>query len=148
MSEITGAKHIDPMHLAYMAGYFDGEGCVTISSNNSSVACSVTNTYPNVLNEMKEMFGGSVENKGSPKAQWRNAYRFCVYSQRACDMLEQLLPYLQEKRPQVELALEFQRTKDKAKRIELRDKIKALKHINHLTNNNERTTHNIQNNLH
>lgn len=119
------------MLFAYIAGYFDGEGCVTIGSNNYTVVCIITNTYPHTLNEIKDLFGGRTKPCKRTNTKWRNAYRFSIYGKCACDMLEKLIPFLKEKQPQAKLALEFYGTKDKAKKAQIQQQLKDLKHINH-----------------
>lgn len=99
------AERASDIQLAYIAGFVDGEGCVQISKNGS-LSLSIINTAHQTLTFIKRVLGcGSV----APRKQKVNKpqYVFRVYGTSAAEVLTALLPYLIEKRPQAELALEF-----------------------------------------
>lgn len=92
--------------LAYLAGYFDGEGCIRFEK---SPAISVTSIYPYTLHVFRECFGGSV--KGMPGTEHRKpAFRWRAYGENAVEALELLHPHLREKRVQALLCLEIRKT--------------------------------------
>lgn len=102
--------------IAYIAGFFDGEGCIRIKKANQGgnsyyIIAHLTNTYPKTLKEVKQLFGGSmrVQEKGVNK----KVYNWSITSDEASDFLRTLLPFLKEKRPQAVLALRFHKNKDK-----------------------------------
>lgn len=104
--------------LAYLAGFVDGEGCVGIkkcAKQNVSRGYSystfiiVKNTRKAPLYLLQEIFGGNV----SPDAMRSNPnHSSCWAWQRngpiTVGILKALLPYLIIKKPQAELAIDFQ----------------------------------------
>jgi len=51
--------------IAYIAGFFDGEGCVRIKKanqygNSYYVWVAITNSNKNILNNISDLFGGQV----------------------------------------------------------------------------------------
>jgi hypothetical protein len=98
--------------LAWVAGFFDGEGCVMVRKYNApkrsqypqyQVLVNVAQKNPAVLYWIADNFGGSVSVSGQT-AHWQAS------SVIACNFLRQILPYLKIKGPQAVLALEFQAT--------------------------------------
>lgn len=101
--------------LAYIAGFFDGEGYVTISkaSNRSKsgsrywLIASFTNTHKGVLDEIQKVVGGKVifhqGNKGLT-----HHYRLTFYSRQANDLMKKITPYLIVKKPEAEIAIKYQ----------------------------------------
>lgn len=90
-----------PSSLAYVAGFVDGEGCLTISSNGS-VVLSIVNTSSKVLHFVKETLGLGVVQDRAQKTNKRQ-YVFRAYGENCMMALELLLPYLIEKKPQAVL---------------------------------------------
>jgi hypothetical protein len=75
--------------ICYTAGFFDGEGSVTISLYNEryvriEVGCS--QKYPAVLNWMKRTFGGNVY--GTKMYQWK------LHGEKGVAFLRLIRPYL------------------------------------------------------
>ena len=103
--------------LEYIAGLIDGEGCITIHTRNDRavsvehypVVCLTLGKAKNIVTELKERFGGSVRvaykfhknGKTSIVDVWK------ISSRKAYAFLKQILPYLQIKRRQAELVIEF-----------------------------------------
>ena len=109
--------------LAYTAGFFDGEGSISIIKYNPSVRCSiptfslvvkVTNNDKVVLEQLKGWFGGSV----SPQNRGYRTYEWQVTSLLAKSFLEQVLPYLIIKKDRACLGIEFQKHKSSYKKLE------------------------------
>lgn len=50
------------MGIYYLAGFFDGEGCITLGKNGG-VTISVVNTCYRVLCQFQDAFGGSVRER-------------------------------------------------------------------------------------
>lgn len=107
--------------LAYIAGIIDGEGCIMIHSTNL-VRVSVKNTNEWLVKFLKMNFGGCLVYS---KHSWGNLrskpiWNWAVDSKKASEFLQLILPYLQIKRPQAELAISFQKRrirKGRAKRL-------------------------------
>ena len=91
------------MHLAYVAGLFDGEGSVGLSKNRNRYypVVEITNTNLEVLREVQARFGGSINSKGiGNKKSWKAAYSWRMAWSRAVRFLKAIFPYLRIKRNQ------------------------------------------------
>ncbi|SRR5258708_4687996 len=97
--------------LPYMAGFFDGEGYVYLQKVNRNHAYSlwvvVSNTNQEPLRLMKERWGGHLAYVKRHNLIQRDIYRLFISTNNAIRFLEEVLPYLIIKKPQAELALEF-----------------------------------------
>jgi len=100
--------------IAYAAGFFDGEGCISISKNGA-VDIRITNTAKNVLVKFQKLFGGTIGNR-TQKVN-KTQYAYCVYGENAIEFIKILKPHLVEKLPQAETILEY---------YELRNNIQAV----------------------
>ncbi len=105
--------------LAYVAGIVDGEGCICITTGKrvdhkrgytTYLKVDVSNTNEWLIRWLKLSYGGYI-GKRRAKALWKISWRWEIHHQKAADFLELILPYLQIKRPQAELAIFFQRAK-------------------------------------
>ena len=106
---------------AYLAGFFDGDGCINISISKSKNAATVNHQLHVIFAQCNEAFLEEWMHKTALgkiyKHRWPNhkarkiMYHWRMSSRQAEKMLNLLLPYLQIKRQQAEVALRFQRTK-------------------------------------
>jgi len=99
----------------YLAGFIDAEGCLMIARSESRrhrglqyrARVCVSNTDRVILEDLQRAFGGILVNQPAAKIGWKHAYQL-VWSDR---MVEQLLlsalPYLQVKRRQAVVLLQF-----------------------------------------
>ena len=98
----------------YIAGYFDGEGCVTIQLSKKgkcySIQVSITSIDFEPLNTIHQIFNGTlIYLKKSEKCKnWQNIWRWQVVSGDAYNFLITIQPYCILKKKQVDLAIEFQ----------------------------------------
>ena len=101
------------MRASYLAGLFDGEGCVVINHlKNTSPSrfvlhVQITNIHLPVLLELKRIFGGQVANY-----QYKtriNIYTWVVRAQMAIRFLEKVYPYSVIKKEQIRLGIDFQK---------------------------------------
>lgn len=108
----------DPIDLARLAAYIDGEGSIYIvrcspkrNKGATELRLTVTNTDVRLMAWMKEKFAGYVNNKhSSPKdRRWKECYEWKLCSNKAAAVLEACLPYFIIKRDQAEVALAHQR---------------------------------------
>jgi LAGLIDADG endonuclease len=104
---------------AYIAGFIDGEGCITVCQRKSptnpelfrfQVRLIVTNSNIDVLNWMAERTG--VGRVISPtwkayKANWKPIHRWEVWSMNAKAVLTEIMPYLQIKKDIAETIMNF-----------------------------------------
>jgi len=127
--------------LAYAAGFFDAEGCVLIAKSKGTtgmihplyylcVKMGVTNQ--SIMNWFKYQFGGSLTAITGKKKQKKILFHWQISTKPAEIFLRQIFLHLQLKKPQTELAFQFQnemRRKKPRKRVSpeflrLREKLK------------------------
>src|SRR4030042_6476953 len=117
--------------LAYLAGFFDGEGCIAIVKDKNhlgnvqySLRVIVSNTNDYVLHLYKLSFGGRIHKREYKQPEWRDCYAWALNSTRAYDFLKCVYPYLILKKAQADLAFEFQENQSKyaASNLRLSDK--------------------------
>lgn len=104
--------------LAYLAGFFDGEGCIYINKfwdkrlnrHEYALSIEVGNTNPVPLRMFQEIFGGDFRPRIKKQKHWKQAWAWRVKSEMAEIFLESLLPYLVLKEEEAILALEYRRT--------------------------------------
>lgn len=90
--------------IAYAAGFFDGEGCISISKNGA-IDIKITNTAKNVLVKLQNTFGGSITNRTQKVNKIQYAYSF--YGEEAINFLNIIKPFLIDKLPQADTILEY-----------------------------------------
>ena len=112
-----------PVELAaYAAGFFDGEGCVTITKASRKTkggmwGCRtiMCNTNRDVLDVLQGKFGGNVHKKKKIPGE-KQAYNFTLAAGDAEAFLQAIAPYVLVKRGDVEVGLSFISTlKDRSK---------------------------------
>ena len=109
----------ETLSFAYVAGFFDAEGSISFQSL-STWKISVPQEHPEILFALQRQFGGSVfVSKKDNGAAWT------LYARLARPLLENILPYLREKREQAEIILKFDPKTDDAN--EVRDRLSLLK---------------------
>ncbi len=90
--------------LYYFAGFFDGEGCVQVSKNGS-IQLRITNTNLEILNYIKNVFGGSVGKRS--QIVNKPQYTWSAYGDLAVELSQKLFPICKEKGKQLQVALEW-----------------------------------------
>jgi len=116
--------------MAYLAGFFDGEGCVTIrvdktrfgGRGHNYLCTTVSNTDREVLDHFRNVFGGGSCNLvqfytpiGTLVHQWT------VTGDRAYLILRAMYPYLRVKKAQAEVAMKFHEKRLKISLEEMRE---------------------------
>lgn len=95
----------------YMAGFFDGEGCVNFTRSGSSkrlvLRTMITNTNVKVLEALQRQFGGNISHPRVLKHGWKPFRSLTLPQNASRSFLEQLAPFVYVKRKQVKLALLF-----------------------------------------
>jgi hypothetical protein len=113
--------------IAYLAGFFDGEGSVTINHvkrtdrtvsgryKNDSYTLQVVigNTDPTVPNWAQSMFGGYVIVREPRSIAHRPSFSWLISNYWAMRFLETIRPYIRMKGDVVDLAIRFQRAMKK-----------------------------------
>lgn len=105
----------------YTAGVIDGEGCIGIYKHKNKskrgysydLIVSVWSTELWLSQWLRMHYGGSkVESNWEENhPTWKQQWKWAIYQKQAADFLKLILPYLQIKRPQAELAIAFQTKK-------------------------------------
>ena len=93
---------------AWSAGLFDGEGCVGVYYYGPTLGLTVqfgmTDLEP--LEKLCTLWGGSIHKLGC-RSTGAQVWHWTVRGKPALAMLEQMLPYLTNKREQARVALEY-----------------------------------------
>jgi len=123
----TGQKRTEALRI-YLAGYIDGEGC--LSFRDGRLAVSVDSIYPYTLRVFKSLYGGHIQKRSDRRRpNNRTSYKWRVYSERAVVLLEDVLPFLREKKPQALLCLALRGTPPGPTRQGLEAQLKSLKYV-------------------
>lgn len=98
--------------LVYLAGFFDGEGCIHIQTRRDgrwlNLLVSIVQTNPRPLLLAHSEFGGSLSktDKSSGKSK-KPIWRLCFAPKNAARFLRAVYPYLIVKKEEAEVALAF-----------------------------------------
>lgn len=143
------AANASPIDLAYMAGFFDGEGSVVAwkafkgNHKSPSITVKVGNTDIRPVQMFVKYFGPFSIQKAVLAPSGKTMFFFNIGESRSRVILERLMPYLVIKKRQAKIALEFYKLKATLsprqfqhtdKLFELRDKVAELNSRNHLLN--------------
>ena len=114
---------LSDMELAYIAGLFDGEGCVAITRHFKkldgtkrpcemyTLRVQVTNVDPRVILPLREKFGGSLHITKHKSAKQRDTHVWISTSRVALEFLKAIRPWLVAKAQQADIAIDFQESK-------------------------------------
>ena len=99
------------IHPAYIAGFFDGEGCVNITVRGKirqvRLRLMIVNTHLELLKILQAQYGGGLQ-KLTRQENWKQAWQLTIHSKDDQKrFIEDILPYSILKLPQLYLALEF-----------------------------------------
>ena len=92
-------------YLKWLAGFFDGDGNVTIT-NRDELYVAIGGNFVETLYELKERFGGTVSRpcgKNGKARQWR------IVANQALSLLLRFGKYSRVKREEIDIGIEFQR---------------------------------------
>jgi hypothetical protein len=99
------------LSFEYLAGLFDGEGCVQVT-NTPAVRAKLTSTHKPLIDLLEAQFGGNVSsNRAHKKDDWKEAWTWTVYGQIALNFLAGVKPFLVVKAEAANLALQFKMSK-------------------------------------
>ena len=101
--------------LAWAAGFFDGEGYVTVQVRGGKykghyIRIGVNHVLPEPLYEMQKLFGGVIRKQKQAKGNRHLRHEWGISCAKAADALKQMLPYMLNKDIVAKLALELQDT--------------------------------------
>lgn len=114
-------KTFNPIHLAYLAGIIDGEGCIHIGyyfnkSQNISTyhtLIQITSTDIALIKWLEENFGGktSIYTKAqTPKNSTLKPYTWKITGDNLTHICRLVLPYMISKKDQIEIMLKMRET--------------------------------------
>lgn len=110
---------MNEIDIAYAAGFFDGEGCISIAKNGS-VDVRIVNTSKAVLVKLQALLGGSITDRAQKVN--KTQYAYSLYGEQAIEFLRILSPYLVEKLPQANTVLEYYELRNDIKPIRIEGK--------------------------
>jgi hypothetical protein len=100
-----------PTDLAYIAGFFDGEGSVQINlpegTSQYLLRCAISNTDRDPLVYIKDFFGGTVLGPFQRDEHHQPIYQWKADSVKAEVFLRAIAPFLQIKKERACVGLEF-----------------------------------------
>lgn len=102
--------------LAYVAGIIDGEGYISLKSNGKysdgkkryAIVIKVTNTDQELINFLYLTFGGHTFHVTPRNPRHNESWIWEACSLKAYNVIKVILPYLRIKKPQAQLAIEYQ----------------------------------------
>lgn len=96
--------------IEYLTGWFDGEGCIRVNKLHGGkhhvLTVSVNQTYFPILHEVMSLYGGTVGEYWHPKDR-KPVTNWNCGNRMAEKFLQDIYPYLHEKKEQAWLGLEF-----------------------------------------
>ena len=111
---------------AYLAGFFDGDGCVNIATRQGKQAATVSHYLQVIFSQCDRPFlqrwcekvGMGSVHKNAPMrhpniTQTKDLWHWRLMDRQAEAMLRMMMPYLDIKKPQAEIAIRFMTTKGK-----------------------------------
>lgn len=114
--------NINSNELAYIAGFFDGEGCIRANTKTSSLMIAASNTVKAPIEFIKKVFGGAIYERKYLREDTLSikvVYRWVMQSEPAVEVLEMLLPYLIVKRKQAMLGIQLAHETDPVKKADI-----------------------------
>lgn len=110
-----------PTDIAYIAGFFDGEGSITIHENckpsprgknpNHTLQVSIANTDPRALRWIHAEFGGLLIFRRRATEGHRNLLQWVIRCGGAMRFLAAIRPFLRMKCEQADIAINYQQAK-------------------------------------
>lgn len=98
--------------IAYVAGFFDGEGCLNFFyiRNNLNVRCMIVNTNKDILIWIQSLFGGTIKGKDWSKSNrptWKTSYTLRLGRRSTRNLINIIYPYLRVKQVQADIVKLF-----------------------------------------
>lgn len=128
--------------IEYLAGFFDGEGCITVVGSKPpsvNLIVSIAQTELQILTEIRECFGGYLYPKVRRSAKHNQAWELRWVSRSAIEFLEKVYPFLKVKQLQAKIVLQEWKPlirehrggkaltiQDWNKRLEVKEKLSSL----------------------
>ena len=107
------------LSLEYVAGYFDGEGCISLYKHHKNqelsgylrygLYCRVASVNPKILELFKKYFGGSISKRVARHENHRDTYCWSISAKKADHFLTTLYDFFKLKKAEAKLALEYRK---------------------------------------
>ena len=130
----SGRKTITA-EIAYLSGFFDGEGCIRIKKPTTGsqyyIIAHVTNSNKEILQRYMDLFGGNIRRQ--ERTPNKTIFNYYITCSEAVDMLKILNVYLIEKNKQADYAIWFHKEKGNltpCQRLECHNRMMEMKKIN------------------
>lgn len=106
---------ITDIDAAWIAGFFDGEGCVSLSKckseNSYSPKISITNTRHDILEWIRQTTGvGQVVPLADSRPQNKKSWSYRLLREEVKPFLTRIVPFIKLKNPQIALMFEYLET--------------------------------------
>ena len=101
---------VSPTDAAWIAGFFDGEGCITVNLRQSSapqLKISISQKFPRPLERIRDILGYGVIRERTVKKKFTKNSFSIEGKEKMKHFLETIRPYSCNKFSQIEVALEF-----------------------------------------
>ena len=114
------------IHLAWFAGLFDGEGCVTIKPVHSKeyrrtsyqLGIQIAMTHAETVKRVSEFWGrGNLRTQEQGGFGTKQVWVWRAQADDALAILEECLPYLFTKKAEAEVGITFQKRKQEIRRM-------------------------------
>jgi len=98
--------------LAWLAGFLDGEGCITLHNSprhRFSIQLHVSNLDLASLERCRAIAGAGavLQKKGRMRPNERRGWLYEIYGHKAKALIRQVVPYMTARRPQAEILAQF-----------------------------------------
>ena len=101
----------------YFCGFFEADGCVTLTGPNASV--SVSQKYRSICDLLQAIYGGRVSRAEMEAATLGHMWRWAAHSKSARKFLEDVYAHAFEKREQMHLALSATKANWRKNKLEM-----------------------------
>lgn len=107
---------------AYMAGFVDADGSISIISVGRAktfiVRITVNNTNYDIIELFSKEFGGKIRKNGNTKRniRWKECYEWTLTNNKGLNVIKKLYPYLIIKKQQADLTIELQQLRSDTKK--------------------------------
>lgn len=100
---------LDGWKLSYIAGIFDGEGCVLINGSNFSVIVTIINTHRGLIDYIHNHFPGSlyIRRPNHSHPHYKPVYIWRIICSRAIQFLRDIAPFTIVKKERIGKVLDF-----------------------------------------
>ena len=95
---------------AYVAGFFDGEGYISIEKKQLNLRVGIANTNKDIMEWIHINFGGQMQKVNAEKYKHKPCYLWRASSKQAENFLKYIYPFLKVKKLRAEIAFKLRET--------------------------------------